>query len=189
MPIEMTGQSGRRTSHKAKPKPEPTSMGVAQREEAVNGLFQMATFGCIMGKQFPDAGAIAKHGPNISHEVANLAETQPQVAKVVDYLTQAGPYAALITAVMPLALQLAANHKVIPADKLGMAGVVPPEMLQAEIQAELAQQQAEAMKRAQEAEQKLFDQMTAQQEMADMARPADERAFINEDGDEPPNVA
>jgi hypothetical protein len=125
------------------------------REEAANGVFQLAGFGCVIAKQYADAGAIMEHGGTISHELAKLSEQNDGIAKGLDYLINAGPYAGLITAVMPLALQIMANHKMIKAEYVAGAGVVPPEALASRVQADMARQTQMALREQQKAEQEL----------------------------------
>lgn len=128
-----------------------------KREEAINGLFQLGGFGLIVAGQHADAGALGKYGPGIAREAAKLAETNDGVANLIDYLTEAGPYAGLVTACMPLLLQILANHKIMRAENLAGAGVVAPEAIAAEVRTQLAQQQADALKAQSEAERILSD--------------------------------
>jgi len=130
--------------------PKAASPKLAEREAAVNGVFQLAGFGCILVGQHADAGAIGMHGPRISLELARIAEDNEGVANVLDYLNKTGPYAGLILAVLPFTLQILANHGMLNAASLGAAGVVHPDVLRAQSEAELAKQQADAI-RAQEA--------------------------------------
>lgn len=129
----------------------------AAREEAANGIFQLAGFGCIITRQYADAGAINLHGAPVAHELALLAEKNTSIGKGLDYLMEAGPYAGLITALMPLVLQLMANHKVIRADMVSAAGVVPPEALTADVKAHMARQAHEALMAQRAAEAQLAD--------------------------------
>lgn len=131
------------------------------RKEAVNGVFQLASFGLIIGKQYSDAGALNMHGDPIAEEVAKLAETNEGFAKNLDYLLEAGPYAGLITAVMPLALQIMANHGIIKAENVAGANVVPPQALESQVKTAIARQVIEAQRAQMEAEAEA-DQMTRQ---------------------------
>lgn len=136
----------------------------AAREEAANGIFQLAGFGCIILRQYADAGAINMHGANISREVAILADQNEGIARGLDYIMEAGPYAGLIVATMPLVLQLAANHGLIKAELVAGGGVVPPAALESQVKADMARQASEALKAQQEAETELAllaSQMTA----------------------------
>lgn len=57
-----------------------------------------------------DGYAIKHHGANIAKAVNDLAQNKPEVAMALERLGQSTPYAALVMSVVPLALQLAANH-------------------------------------------------------------------------------
>ena len=131
------------------------SAKLTERREAAEGIFQLAGFGCIIMRQYADAGAIGMHSGPIVNELVTLSEKNEGIAKVLDYLTEAGPYAGLIVAIMPLALQIAANHKVIKAELTAGAGVVPPEALESQVRADMARQAAEALRAQQAAEAEL----------------------------------
>ena len=125
-----------------------------EREDGLNGLFQLGAFAALTFGQHADAGACATHGPNISREVATLAENNDSIGKTVDYLTGVGPYAALIAALMPFTLQILVNHNRIPnSPALAQFGVYPPEMLAQQATLQAQQQQAA-----------LAEQLRAQQE-------------------------
>lgn len=108
-----------------------------------------------MGGLHADAGAFATHGPKIASEAASLAESDENVAKVLDYLTQTGPYTGLIVVCMPLVFQILANHRMIAADKLSNIGVIKPETLTAQVRAEQAKGELLAVQAQQEAEREL----------------------------------
>jgi len=113
------------------------------RQESVDGLFKMAAAACIMRGNYADAGAISMHSESISREVATLAAQNEQVAKLVDYMTSAGPYSGILIAVLPLALQLAANHDRINPDKAaGLGGVLPKDMLEKKVALDINQQRS-----------------------------------------------
>ena len=126
--------------------PTPTqkrqSGKLVERAEAVQGLFQLAGF---VAGWHADAGAIGQHSPAISTELAALAEKNASVAKFIDSLTEAGPYAGLIVAVMPLTLQILANHGILKGD-MSAVGVKPPAILEAEVKTSLALKQAEVIR-------------------------------------------
>jgi hypothetical protein len=115
---------------------------VKENEDAVNGVFGLGAFALMMVKQPADAMAVSLHGPKISHEIAVLAETNETFANLIKYITTAGPYAALVTAVMPLAMQLAINHGKMTADAIPMEGIRSKEDLLAEYERGM---QAESM--------------------------------------------
>lgn len=140
--------------------PEPLTL-TEQREEAVNGIWQIVGLGCIIAGQYADAGAISMHSPPISHEVAELAEKNDQIAKGVDVLLQVGPYAALIGACMPLVMQLLVNHDVLPADKMAGANVVKPEVLESQVKTQMARQAMAAMQAQKDAEEELKEMQKA----------------------------
>jgi len=126
-----------------------------ERRETAEGIFQLAGFGCIIFRQYADAGAIGMHSPPIVDEVIALSEKNTSVANALDYLAEAGPYAGLVIAVMPLVLQLAANHGVIKAEMTSAAGVVPPAALESQVKADMARQAANALQAQRAAEQEL----------------------------------
>lgn len=61
-----------------------------------------------------DGAALAMYAPPIAEALNELAQDQPAVAAALDRILAAGPYGALIGALIPLALQIAANHKLLP---------------------------------------------------------------------------
>ena len=138
-----------RGGNKSTPVPAPSSDTILRgRAEAVSGLFQMGAAVCIMVKQLPDSAAISEHGDNVSIECAKLAETDERFANVIDKLTSVGPYAGLMTAIMPLMVQLAVNHKRMEA---GALGTVEPEVLAAKVKADMAEKRTEYLKAARQA--------------------------------------
>lgn len=66
-----------------------------------------------------DAAAIEQAAPGIASAVSDLANERPEVAAVLDRILKAGPYGALLAAVIPMTVQMLANHKVIPAGVMG----------------------------------------------------------------------
>jgi hypothetical protein len=156
MPVDTTAPPSlnRPPSANAKKATARTTGKLNARQEAVNGVFQLAGFGLIVAGQHADAGALGEHGPAISHELAALSEKNSKVAAFIDSLTEAGPYAGLVIAVMPLVLQILANHKIVKGD-LSAAGVIAPEVLEAQVKTELARKQAAAIIAQHEAEDQL----------------------------------
>lgn len=119
------------------------------RVEALTGFGMLAQVPLLATKQYADAGTITQYWPGVAKEIATLADTQPAIAKVIDPLLQVGPYAALITAALPMIMQLAVNHKMMPA---GAMGTVPGTLIGAQVEAGLAQQEIEALRAQREAE-------------------------------------
>ena len=155
MPIDMSGA----VAAKAPPRKRSSTSGAApktavastlspyeRRVEGLGGLGQIAQLACIMAGQFADAAAIGKFGPPVISEVAKLAEIQPAVAKVADFFIETGPYIGLVGAIAPLALQIAANHRILDAEKLTGHGVVSPEILESQMKSEMARMQAESLR-------------------------------------------
>lgn len=140
MPIGEPAEKSRVPAKRAVPKTSAAKVPAsrtADREESLNGLGAMVSVALVMKNQLADAGAVATHGGKISHEVALIAEDNEQIAKVVDYLSEAGPYMGLMMAVLPLALQVAANHgKLDPAALPQGMGIVPPDLLEMQVRAE-----------------------------------------------------
>lgn len=140
----------RKTAAAAAPSiPVPVSQREV-RESGLNGLAQLGQGLLIMGGQFADAATVGRHFPNTARELATLADQYEQLAKPIDIIIQLGPFGALLAAGMPLVMQILANHKVIDASS-GLGGVVPPEMLEAQMKSEIVRMQAEQLRAQQEA--------------------------------------
>lgn len=164
MPIDMSlaGSAPPRNARKQAPA-APRKTVKDSRAEAVNGLFQLASFGSVMVGNYADSATIAEHGPNISNEVASLAQQNEKIGQWIDYLTQAGPYAGLVTACLPLVLQLLANHKRIDHSKV--PGLTDPKVLEVKIQSQMKAAAAMQMQQAQK-EQAHYDNVLAQMEQS-----------------------
>jgi hypothetical protein len=147
MPIDMSGaaKAPPARSGTAKTRTPRQSIG-DQREQAMMGLFQGGQALCLLTRQYADAAAIGAHAQPISHEVSALAATDDKVAAAVDKLLVVGPYTALAMAVLPFAMQLAVNHKLLPAGKI--PGTTDPNVLSARVEADLAQAAADQLQEA-----------------------------------------
>jgi hypothetical protein len=130
-----------------------------QRAQAVQGLFQIAGTVCVFTKQYADAAAIGTYSQDIAQEVAVLAAADDKVAKAVDSLLTVGPYSALVMAALPLAMQLAVNHGLLPADKV--PGTTNPKVLSAKMEAEMTATAASMMEEAQAAQRDAEERMMA----------------------------
>lgn len=122
----------------------------ADYRKGVTGLLQMAGLPLLAaGKAthstalLADAVAISTHAEPVAEAVADLAVEDARVAAVLDKLMSVGPYSALIGAVMPLAIQLAANHGIIGPDQAAMLGATPPAEYVAELAAQAEAAEAE----------------------------------------------
>jgi hypothetical protein len=101
---------------------------------AIVALMQLPAFGLSMLARTTknedlasDGITIALHAPNIAEALNETAKQQPGVAAALDNILKVGPYGMLLAAVLPLGLQIAANHKVIPPNE--QMGVLTKEQL------------------------------------------------------------
>lgn len=130
--------------------PQTLSMN-ERRVQGLFGLGQLIQGGLLMFGQYADAAAMGNSFGPIAQELANTADSNDTIAKPIDFLLEVGPYGALVAAVLPLGLQIAANHGWIDATKLSGQGVVPPAVLEAQMQAQMAQVQTQALRAQNEA--------------------------------------
>lgn len=70
-----------------------------------------------------DAVVIEQSAPNIASAVSDLANERPEIAAVLDRILKAGPYGALLTAVVPMTVQILVNHKIIKPGLMGSKSV------------------------------------------------------------------
>lgn len=152
----------RKPRAKAVPKETDTAR-IERRTDGLIGLASIATIPLALTGNIADIAACNDHVPNIATEAANAAETDERIAGVIDKAIAIGPYAKLLGAIVPLALQIAVNHKRLPFEPLAKFGVKSPELLTAQIQAQAAAQHREAMRARAEAEAEIAK---LQQEMA-----------------------
>lgn len=154
MPIaasQGTAPAKRSAPRKSAVSSQPAITQTEARQQGLLGLGQIAGAICVMRGWYADAGAIGLHWPNVSRETANLAAQNESIGKAIDYLNNAGPYAGILTAALPLALQILANHDRIDADKITGLDVMPPAALEAKVKANMERQRAEVMKEAEDA--------------------------------------
>jgi len=141
----------------AKKAAEPTAPATSAQsltEQRNDGLLGLASLGagvCLMFGQYADAMTVNKFFPPIAREVAKIADTNESVAKPIDFIIKVGPYGALLAALIPFSLQIMANHQIIDASRALGQGIVPPEVLEAQMKAEVARMQAEAIMAQQQA--------------------------------------
>lgn len=117
----------------------PGIMGMMQLPAGV-----LAFAGMSKPELAADAAVLTIHGPNVAEALNELAKERPEVAAVLDRVLSVGPYGLLIAAVMPMVLQILANHGVLPS---GLLGTVPKEALLSYM-AEEAQRNEDALKAA-----------------------------------------
>ena len=89
---------------------------------ALTGLMQIPQFLLGMAARWKpelgyDAVAVAMHSPPLVEALNETAKTDERLAKVLDRLTAVGPYGLVLAAAMPMAMQIAANHKIIPTNR------------------------------------------------------------------------
>lgn len=127
-----TGSAGPRVAAAPRPR-KATRPTAAKRNEpdyrpGIMGLLQIPAMGLSMlGRQTKnpalqaDGYALAMHAPGLAEALNETAKAQPSVARALDSLMKAGPYGAIIAAMVPLVMQLAANHGVMnPAPQMGI---------------------------------------------------------------------
>jgi hypothetical protein len=139
--------------------------------EAVSGLMQIGQFICVATGQFADAGAIGMHGPALATEVVKIADASPKFAKRIDLLIEVGPYAGLVAAGLPFAIQILVNHGVFKPEQFANAGILTPETLESEMKMTLMRQQMEAQQRQMAME----EEMRQMQEEMQAAHSAEEK--------------
>lgn len=127
----------------AAPKPARESATLKARSDALCGFGQLAQVPLMATKQYADVGTITAHWPGVAHEIAKLADSQPKIAQLIDPLLQVGPYTGLITALLPFVLQIAVNHKAVAP---GAMGTVHPDTIAAQVEAQIAKGELEALK-------------------------------------------
>jgi len=130
---------------------QPVESPVEKRTKGLLGLAQLGQGLCMGVGLYADAAAIGMHFPAIAPELAQIAEGKTWLMGPIDFLIETGPYAAFVTAVAPLALQIAANHGVIDASRLYAQGVRPPAVLESEMKTQVMQMQANMMREQQKA--------------------------------------
>jgi hypothetical protein len=113
------GKSGATTTRKKKTYGTDYTEGITellQIPAAVLGVVGMQANNIPL---VADAEVINQYAPHIGSAVNGLAQERPEVAAALDRILKAGPYAALIGAVVPMVTQILANHKILPAGVMG----------------------------------------------------------------------
>lgn len=138
---------------KVAPPPEPSIR--QQRMEGLTGFAQGMQALCLLAGQPADAAAIGIHAPDLIPETAKLAEMNSWAGATVDFIIKVGPLAAIVGVFLPFGLQIAVNHRWVKAEaamSLPGSKVIPPEVLQSQMQAQLMEMQMNAMRAQREAE-------------------------------------
>jgi len=117
----------------SRPNKATSAVSTEQRAQAVFDALSIPVAGIAMAAQasgsqplLADAIVIGKAAPALSIAIAQVADQDDRVARIVDSLVQTGPYAVLFTALMPVVLQIAANHSPRIAEATGMMGTKSP---------------------------------------------------------------
>lgn len=131
---------------------EPVKSKLEERTEGLMGMAQIGHAICIMTKQYADAGAVEHFAKPLCTEIAKLADGNDTIARGIDTFTAVGPYTALLTVGIQFTLQIAANHKRVDANMLAGAGIIPPDVLEAEQKANILRLRTEALRRQREAQ-------------------------------------
>lgn len=96
-----------------------------RREQGVAGILQFIAAPLLLVPRLrPDACVVAYYGEAVGKEVADIADNDPRLARLVDKVASLGPYAGLATLVMAMGFQMAANHGLVQP---GIMGSLPPE--------------------------------------------------------------
>lgn len=133
------------------------------RADGLKGMAQLLQFGLIGFRQYADAATVGIYGEKLCDELAELAETNSYIAAGTDFLIKAGPFAGLLAVVMPMTVQIMANHRLIKPASIPGVNIIPPEILEAQQKAELMRMQAEAVRKQQEAEREMREAMLEMQ--------------------------
>lgn len=147
--------------------------------DAAEGAFQIGAFAATAVGLHADAAAISMNAENIAPEIAKLADSNPQIAKGLDWFAENGPYAALITACLPLVLQLAVNHGLVKAERFAGTGVVNPGVLEAEFKLKMTKTATEMLHRQKALEEELI---LAQMELSNEMQNAMDRNAVPDPG-------
>jgi hypothetical protein len=124
-----------KTATEAPPRTKtPRAKSTVDYTPAIAGLLQLPAFALTFGSRYQpdlalDAMAISLHTPGIATAVNAMAQEDEQLAALLDRILKVGPYGALLAAVTPLALQIAANHRMLPANP--DVGILTPDQLMA----------------------------------------------------------
>ena len=83
-------------------------------ENALILLTQAAAAGLMFTALRADGKTLELTGPQIVHELVELAKNDKKMQVYLERITAPGKYAPLVWAVLPLCMGIAANHKLLP---------------------------------------------------------------------------
>ena len=139
-PRKGTAPSPRRTSTAGR----STKTSGTDYRPGINGLFQMIAVPLAFTAP-ADAAAVGHHGPQIAEALNEVAKERPEVAAALEKVLSAGPYGLLIAAVVPLGVQIAHNHGLIPEQIAVSVGATPKRVIMEQLKDQAAQYDEEAM--------------------------------------------
>lgn len=91
-----------------------------------------ATVAAVGGMTSPavqaDGVLIVQHAANLGAALDTVAKNDPRVARALERMLTVGTYGALVAAVTPLAIGIAANHRMIPPEFAAQLGVEVPDI-------------------------------------------------------------
>lgn len=122
-----------KTSKQQGPDFRPGIVGILQVVAAPLAVAGIKSPACAL-----DAATITVYAEPLAEAMQQTAEQVPQFAAVLDKVLTVGPYGALLAAAMPLAVQLLANHGVLPEQVATAMGAMSPEELMAQVAPEQA---------------------------------------------------
>lgn len=117
-----------------------------ERADGLQGIGQLLSAGLLFARQHADAGAVYKFWPDVAVESAKIADDNPKFGEFLDSLTAVGPYAGLITAALPLVMQVMVNHDKMDVTNVANLGCVSKETLRAQVQKEIMAAEMQAMR-------------------------------------------
>lgn len=127
------GQQQKKKQQRSEPDYRTGVLGLLQL-----GAMPLLAAGARSDAALADAAAITMHAEPIADALHTLALERPEVAAVLDRVLSVGPYGVLVAAVMPLAFQVAANHRVLPAAVAEGMGAQDPAVLVAQMKGQPA---------------------------------------------------
>lgn len=151
------------------PKATPPETIRKDREDAVNGVFQIGSLIAMTFGKWADAGAINTHAPGITTETVKIADKYDSLGNGIDALARVSPFAALVGVVTPLVIQLAANHKMISTQQAAALGATNPDVLAQQMQIQANREAIRIQMQIAEEKRRMAE------EMADLERQMGER--------------
>ena len=154
MPVTVSASPPPKKTAATKPSATPgLSKKTKERAEGLQGIGQLLSAGLLFARQHADAGAVYKFWPDVAVESAKIADDNAKFGEFLDSLTAVGPYAGLITAALPLVMQVMVNHDKMDVTNVANLGCVSKETLKANVQTQIMAAEMAAMRENMEMEQ------------------------------------